>query len=478
MPPRAISPLNPQRRRLLKGALGATGLGAVPWLSSCGSSSGIGNDLPGAPASARGIHVSLGADTRRERLITWFTDGPDAPRSVLEFGPALPGQSLDAPLPGFVEGNASPIFEVNGFTHRAKASGLDADLPMRYRVGDGEHFSPVRVVPATPADGIRFCHFGDNGVGEAGRWVRKGVEARQPHFFLVAGDLCYADGNQPIWDEWFDQLEPLAATIPMMSVGGNHEAKDGNGEGWLSRVSHPEPLLPSRGWYTYDVARTRFVASTGGSFVADARLAEEILFVETTLAQAAVDRLLGRIDFIVFTMHYTIWTDQAGRSPNNPTLVLLLENILLRYGVDIAAVGHDHIYQRSQRFALGLPNPLGYIQVTAGGGGQSMRGFDPISNWSASAHTRFSFVEYEVSGEQMSATTFAVDTEDNGDAGGALEVIDSFTLQRRSLLGVENAVLPAREPSLLLADIRRIEGHTRLRNSMHLQRAVDQFVRT
>lgn len=476
MPARTHHSLNPQRRQLLKGALGATGLGVVPWLSGCGSSGGMADATPDA-ASARGVHVSLGADTRRERLVTWFTDGLEPSRSVLEFGPALPGQRLDAPMPGFVEGSASPIFGVDGFTHRAKASGLDVDLPMRYRVGDGERFSPVRVVPATPADGIRFCHFGDNGITDAGRWVRNGVEARQPHFFLVAGDLCYADGTQPIWDDWFDQLEPLAAQIPMMSVGGNHEAKDGNGEGWLSRVSHPDPLLPSRGWYRFDVGRTRFVASTGGSFVADGRLAEEILFIETTLAQAAVDRLLGRIDFIVFTMHYTIWTDQAGRSPNNPTLVLLLENILVRYGVDLAAVGHDHIYQRSQRFAFGFPNPLGYIQVTAGAGGQSMRGFDPISTWSAADHTRFSFVEYEISGERMTTTTFAVDTEDNSDAGGALEVIDTFTLERRSLLGVQNAVQPARDAPTLLADIRRIEGHTRLRNSIHSQRSVDSFIR-
>lgn len=39
-------------------------------------------------------------------------------------------------------------------------------------------------------------------------------------FVLHAGDLSYANGKQPIWDEWQNQLQPITTNIPYMVTPG------------------------------------------------------------------------------------------------------------------------------------------------------------------------------------------------------------------------------------------------------------------
>ena len=40
---------------------------------------------------------------------------------------------------------------------------------------------------------------------------------------IFAGDLSYANGDNTTWDNWFNQIQPLAANKPWMYAIGNHE---------------------------------------------------------------------------------------------------------------------------------------------------------------------------------------------------------------------------------------------------------------
>ncbi len=40
---------------------------------------------------------------------------------------------------------------------------------------------------------------------------------------LCAGDMSYANSIQPQWDNWFELMEPVIASIPLMVAVGNHE---------------------------------------------------------------------------------------------------------------------------------------------------------------------------------------------------------------------------------------------------------------
>ncbi|WP_052367568.1 metallophosphoesterase [Algiphilus aromaticivorans] len=472
-----------RRRQMLRAG---TGAGATlllpPLLGGCGGSESaegsagavneeardIGGFSEAGEPLPRGIHVSFSDDPRSTRTLTWFTDTTRDPGTMIEYGPVTPDMDAEAirnaPFPARAKGDVDPVFDVDALTHRVVAHGLDPELPVRYRVGGPGAWSSVRVLRAAPPkpDRFRFCHFGDSGVTAPAAWVRDGVMDMAPDFLIVAGDLSYADGNQPVWDEWFQQMQPLLAGTPMMASPGNHENKDANGRGYLSRTTHFSPP-GSRGWYSFDYGRVHFVASTGGAFVADLRLPVEILWLEQDLARAALRRAAGEIDFIIFFNHFTVWTDQEGRGPNDPLLVTLLEQIVLRYGVDLLVVGHDHIYQRSHRMAYGRQAENGYVQVTQGAGGKSMRGFDPISDWSAVAERRFSFCEYEVEPEHITLRTWAVDDADN-QRGQGLELIDELSIGLRNMLLRNKAAQTPRQRGELLSDIGAIESNTLRRN--------------
>lgn len=453
-----------RRHFLRQGAYGGGALLLPDWIGGCDSGRPLSTGLPPPteppiepppPAGKylpRGLHLSWTADPRTSRTITWFTDGGEAPISFVEFGPVTPGMSEEtiaqAPLPGRVEASTTPTPGVSAYTHKATASGLDPELPMRYRVGSDEGWSPVQVVRPTPSgDEFRFCHFGDHGIGPASTTMLRSVAARQPDFLLIAGDISYANGDQPLWDVYLDAFAAdYGARNLVVTAPGNHEEEDNNGQTYRNRFACPgSTASPDGTFYSFDLGRCHFVISTGGCFATDGTLAQEILFLETDLAQAALRRAAGEIDFIVVCQHFTIWTDNEGRNPANFSLVLLQENILVRYGVDLLLVGHDHIYQRSQPMAFGQPNPLGYVQITAGTGGKSFYTLLPQSNWSAfglqDAHV---FVEYSVSRGSISAITRRVDP-----VTGLTAAVDEFTISRRAGLSAGRAVQPARSLAAL-----------------------------
>lgn len=469
--------IDTRRRRLLRAGAGIAGL---PLLHACngGSSDGgtAGPPAACAPAatagSPRGLHASFTGDPTSTRTLTWFTDGPDDPGTVVEYGPVSPGMTTAQiqcePFPGEVSGAAAQAYGVDVLTHAATLTGLTPEVPIRYRVGAPGAWSDVRVLPPTPSGAFTFCHFGDHGRKDASLAVLDGVRSLQPDFLIVAGDLSYANGDQPQWDDWFDRLDPYASRLPVMTAPGNHEEEDNGGRAYKSRVRQP-----GRGFrYSFDYGNVHFLVSTGGSLLGtdltqDVDLVAELAWMELDLADAALRRAAGQIDFIVLVQHYTIWTDQEGREPANPSLVLLEEDKLLRYGVDLALVGHDHVYQRSKPMGRGQPRENGYIQVTGGGGGVGLRGFAPISDWSASHAVRYCFTEYAVDGPRLVATTYAVDRSDNTLAGGELTEIDRFELRAR-----EPALRAghAAAPRLQLHgsdDMAAVIRHTRERNALH-----------
>src|SRR5205823_4403464 len=104
-------------------------------------------------------------------------------------------------------------------THHARLKGLDATTAYSYQVAhDGS--DPVAGQFVTAPSGrapLRFTSFGDQGTGSAqdavsspyGSFVVDQVEAQQPLFHLLNGDLCY--GNlQPdpaaTWGRFFGNL--------------------------------------------------------------------------------------------------------------------------------------------------------------------------------------------------------------------------------------------------------------------------------
>ncbi len=76
----------------------------------------------------------------------------------------------------------------------------------------------------------------------------------------------------------------------------------------------------------------------------------------------------------------------------------------------------------------------GYVQITQGGGGQSLYELvDDFADWSAFAARRHGFTEYAVDGEFIRGTTYSVENEALALLPpGTVEVIDRFEIPARS----------------------------------------------
>lgn len=458
------SPPDPQRRRLLRMGLAGAGALLLPGcLGSCGR-----REVPPAEGvagsqSPHGVVVSFTGDPKTTRTVTWLTDGLEDPGTTLEFDTGVAG--LEAPFEHSVGGKASEIYGgVRSLAHRATMTGLDPTLPIRYRVGSDQGWSPVRVLAPASSGAFRFCHFGDHGMTAYSRANTAQVAARNPHLFLLAGDLSYANGKQALWNPYFDQLEPLSANVPVMMCPGNHENEDSGGLSYKSRVSHPDPGT----YYSFDYENVHFLVSTAGCLADDRTLKKELEFMEADLAEAAARRADGKIDFVAVLQHYTTWSDERFRAPNNPTLVKLEEDMLVRYGVDLLLNGHDHVYQRSVPFAYGVPDPAGYVQVGNGVGGIGVRRFSGRQRWSARQSLHYGFTEYNVDGRTLRATAWAV-----GEKRGAVfttpKVVDQFEVKARSPEARNAFVRPILAPDVRLADYESVLRHTLARNRAHLR---------
>ena len=439
---------------------------------------------PPAPFPPRGVHASIEESSLTSRSITWFTDTSHAPAQRLEYDqePLLEGQQNTPVFLHQRQASSEATFGVDAQTHRIKIDGLDPDKPVRYRVGSPSGgWSPVYQLTPINTQNWSFVHYGDQGVSVRAQRVTEEILKQPRDLAIIAGDLSYADGEQSVWDTWFDLVEPLLANTITMAAAGNHESKDGDGlqsgKAFKSRLTHPDPLLnnlnpnPGSTYYGFDIGRVHFFVSSAGALIDDFTLAEELINLEIDLAKAALRRARGELDFIILIQHYPIWTDQDGRSPANLTLVALQENILLRYGVDLLLVGHDHIYQRSVPMGFGIPSRLGYVQVLTGTGGQSVRLFDDngIQRWSASEFVGIGFSRFEVEPGRIKGYFYGAAPQGLGDdvrqtVTDPFALHDEFEVEQRDWLACQNCALPARPASELLQDFPALVAHTRERN--------------
>ena len=436
------SRFDPDRRRLLRcGLTGTAALGLSTLLAPSTGRAGVAGRRLGKP---RGVHVSFSEDPATTRTVTWFTDSLIDPGSHLRY--VVAGEP-----PREIRGEATKLPGVMGLVHRATMRGLPPGRAVRYQVGSpAGGWSPMIELRPWHADSLSFTHFGDHGTKNTSIANTLGVLERRPDLHLLAGDLSYANGDQAVWDTWFRQIEPLAARLPLMTAPGNHENEDFP---WGSRAYRHRLTQPGEGsFYAFDLGRVHFLVLSAGAFFATDRdtLAEELLFAARDLAEAAERRADGELDFLVVLQHFTIWTDQAGRAPNDPALVALEEPLLVRHGVDLVMAGHDHFYQRSHPMAFGQQDPAGYVQVTNGCGGQSLRGYErPPQPWSAFIldPPRYCFTEYRLQGRTLIGRTFATD------GPGDSEEVDTFRIEARSPAARGAAVRPAASLAELRDDV-------------------------
>lgn len=277
------------------------------------------------------------------------------------------------------------------WTYHARLGFLQPDTQYLYEVvHDGVAKVPgtFRTAPEGRSRGFRFTSFGDQSIpapvglglgpnSPNASYVVNAIEALDPLFHLLNGDLCYANvSDDPVatWSSFFAANRPSMRNRPWMPVAGNHENEVGNGpHGYSAYLARFE--LPGNGtefpgsWYAFTAGPVRVIAlqnddvclQDGGfsgyrrdhvpgyaergldPYVRGYSGGAQARWLERELASA---RASAQIDWIVVFMH------QAAMSTArfNGADIGIRRNWLPlfdAYGVDLVLTGHEHHYERT-----------------------------------------------------------------------------------------------------------------------------------
>ncbi|KAL9260488.1 putative inactive purple acid phosphatase 2 [Drosera capensis] len=205
------------------------------------------------------------------------------------------------------------------------------------------------------------------------KWLLRDIEALgdKPAFISHIGDISYARGYAWLWDNFFNQIEPIASKVAYHVCIGNHEydwplqpwrpdwaapiyGKDGGGEcgvPYSLRFKMPgnssEPTGTSSPptqnlYYSFDMGSVHFVyLSTETNFFPGSSQYE---FLKHDLE--SVDR--KKTPFVVVQGHRPMYTTsfELREAPIRDRMLQHLEPLLINNNVTLAFWGHVHRYDR------------------------------------------------------------------------------------------------------------------------------------
>lgn len=369
-------------------------------------------------AAPEQIRISWSASPQSALAVIWQTASiTDKP--VVEYG-------TDDKLGKKVSAQRVTYPYETGVIHQAVIDDLKPGQRYFYRVGDpATGFSAVSTFETAPksTEEFVFTGFGDHGVGEVSKANVSRILEEKPAFHLILGDLSYANGNQPVWDDWFRQLEPLARTIPVMPAPGNHDNERIAGQpigyaAYLARLALPPPETR----YAFDYGAARFICFNSDDF----RNKEQMAWFKETLKKAREDK---GVRWVIVYQHHPLYSSNVGRL-NNVPLIAAVRSILDQYKVDLVLAGHNHNYERSfplsgdtvAQTGLGpYQQGGGVVFVISGGGGKSLYAFTPeVPSVTALRESVPHYVRVRVSKSKLKVD--AIRTSDRS-------LIESFTIQ-------------------------------------------------
>lgn len=277
--------------------------------------------------------------TSDSATIMWETDVVSDSR--VDYGMLLPTESsVYDPMPVAL--------------HKAVLAGLDSGTTYTYRVTSAGAVSPAgSFMTAPPASQpFRFVVYGDSRTFPATHaQVVQNIIADAPALVFNTGDLVGVGRDYSIWQpEFFEPLQDLMMTVPVVPVLGNHEY-GGVGPLWFFYFFD---LPLHEGWWAMTYGNTRIIGlDTNAAYTAGSRQNDWLM---QEFASAAYRGATWHV--VIF--HHPPFSSTTAYS-DNTILKDYLVPLLERHGVDVAFQGHSHVYERY------LHNGIHYI-VTGGGG--------------------------------------------------------------------------------------------------------------
>jgi hypothetical protein len=356
--------------------LAAAGIAAWTGLALTRTSLAVGYQA--ASTAPEQLRIAYGEDPTSMMRVVWQTQAPTTNPTV-EYGAT---QELGMSALGK---RVSYAYET-GAIAEATLHNLKPDTTYYYRAGDLQGgwsaTHTFRTAPEKPKEFV-FTAFGDHGVAPDSAKNVQNVLAEKPAFHVLLGDISYANGTQPVWDQYFAQIEPMACTIPVMPALGNHENEQIMVNGVRQRIGYVAYLarfaLPGgEQSYWFDYGPARFVSFNSDDYLNPAQLK----WLDDTLADA---RRARHVKWIVVFQHHPLYGSSQNRNDNTGLIRTVLP-LYDRHRVDLVLSGHDHHYERqypmrggqvTSREKTGYRKGEGTLYVKHGGGGKSLYDFTP-----------------------------------------------------------------------------------------------------
>jgi hypothetical protein len=186
-------------------------------------------------------------------------------------------------------------------------------------------------LPLKP-DSVRFAVIGDMGTGEKQQYELAGklIEYRQKfpfEFVITVGDNIYGGDAPSDYDSKFERpYKPLLdAGIKFYATLGNHDKPN-------ERFYKPFNMNGQQ-YYTHKKGNVRFFALDSNYMNP-----QQVAWLEKELQNSGSD-------WKICYFHHPLYSSAAFHG-SSTELRLVLEPLFVKYGVQVAFAGHDHVYER------------------------------------------------------------------------------------------------------------------------------------
>ena len=320
--------------------------------------------------STEHIIISLGEDAETV-YISWRSDG-SSPQYIRY---AQDKKSL--PLAKPVKADKKKTLGGKYFRYSAALADLAQGKEYYYEIGDGVSYGRVKTFNAPDESGDnKFLYLGDvqfeNSVEEYKRWQKMTERVyrdnRDLDLAVIGGDMINVPTELSQWNSFLDSCK-IFASLPLMSVPGNHEGVHSNGiYSKLFRLPENGPDEPAfrekDDFYTFDYGRCRFIMMDSSFLTVERQ--ESLGQARWSILENSVERWLKRTledndkTWTIVVMHHPPYGlhDSATTSPQIRTRWI---PILEKGGVDMVLCGHQHMYMRTKRI-----NGIVYVMGNSG----------------------------------------------------------------------------------------------------------------
>jgi len=237
------------------------------------------------------------------------------------------------------------------------------------------------------ADSLKFAVIGDNGTGQPPQYevAEQMLVSRASfpfEFVVMLGDNLYGSQAPKDFVNKFERPYAglLQAGVLFYAALGNHDVP-------TNRSYVPFNMAGDR-YYTFVKQQVRF-------FVFDTNLMDptQLTWIDETLKRSTEP-------WKIAYFHHPLYSD-GGRHGSNVELRVLLEPLLVRYGVTVVFSGHEHFYERT------TPQS-GITYFVEGSSGQLRKGDVNASAMTAAAFDQDrTFMLVEIAGDQLVFQTIA-----------------------------------------------------------------------